>query len=225
MKKLITLSIGLFFSGLNLIDRANAQSTTTTIDTTPKDPSICILSKDTRGIVYGKLLKVLNVNGVPDLVVVDRNYTNTASDFAFSLFTKRNIARPDYFSIWSYDEILFQTENLPHPMSVVMIDIENNKFQLEPFYDSIISHCNYGNESRGWTKRTYGYRLPEDAKEALINHSGESNVKITYRTQVGNQIYRTEFPIGHETIKAWKQIDKIYRRFAEKKNDETKTMQ
>ena len=52
------------------------------------------------------------MNGNLDLIVLDRNYTNTAVDFAFSVITKQNIAHPDYFSIWSWDSMLLQTEKI-----------------------------------------------------------------------------------------------------------------
>jgi hypothetical protein len=58
MKHFIAVSTGLFFGRLSLTCRVNAQSSTTTIDNTPKYPSICTFSQNRRGMVYGKLLGV-----------------------------------------------------------------------------------------------------------------------------------------------------------------------
>ena len=202
----------LLFSILNSIDQANAQSTTTTVDTTPKYSSICIVNKDIRGIVYGEPLKILNANGDLDLIVLDRNYTSTFGDFAFSILTKKNIIHPDYFSIWSWDSMLLQTKNLPHGMDVVAIYIDDQIFPLK-FVSEMHNYdtCKYGNESVSWRKYTVGYKLSEEIQEALRNSLGKSNVKIIYGVRDGNKTYKTEFPIGNQTIEGWKKIDKLYR--------------
>jgi hypothetical protein len=218
MKRFITISIGLFFGSLSLIDRVNAQSSTTTIDNTPKYPSICEFSQNRRGMVYGKLLGVTNISGDPAVVVTDRNYTSTVGGFVLSFLTKQKNKTPEYFSIWSNNEILFQTENLPHSMSKVFIKINDQKFPLEYSYTSYdgTAHCRYGNETRQWSKKTDGYELSEDIKQTLRVASGKSNVKIVYHSESGNQAYATEFDISDGTIQSWQRIDKFYRQMAEK---------
>jgi hypothetical protein len=218
MKRFVAVSIGLFFSSLSLTCRVDAQSSTTTIDNTPKYPSLCIFSKDTKGIAYGKPYKVIAQNGEKAIVVADLNYTNTFNDLALSLLTGEKSKHPEYFSIWSKNEILFQTENLPHSMSAVIIDIGNKRFLLERSYEEQAwsSACRYGNETEKWRKYTIGYRLPEDAIASLRNNSGKSNVKIIYVAEQGNKVHKTEFPIGDGTIQTWRKIDEFYSRMAEK---------
>jgi hypothetical protein len=77
MKRFIAISIGLLVGSLSLTCRVNAQSSTTTIDNTPKYPSICTFSQYRRGMVYGKPLPVINISGDPAVVVTDRNFTST----------------------------------------------------------------------------------------------------------------------------------------------------
>ncbi len=219
MKRFIAVSIGLFFGSLSLTCRVNAQSSTTRIDNTPKYPSICTFSQNKPGMIYGKLLGVINISGDPAVVVTDRNYTSTVGGFVLSLLTKQENKNPEYFSIWSNNEILFQTENLPHSMSKVFIKINDQKFPLNSYsqYSSYISQaCRYGNESVGWKNQTNGYELSEDIKQTLRITSGKSNVKIVYHSESGNQAYATEFDIGDGTIQAWRKIDKFYRQMAEK---------
>jgi hypothetical protein len=218
MKHFIAVSIGLFFGSLSLTCRVNAQSSTTTIDNTPKYPSICTFSQNRRGMVYGKLLGVTSVSGDPAVVVTDRNFTSNLGDFALSLLTKQANKTPEYFSIWSNNEILFQTENLPHSMNNVFIKINDQKFPLNFSYASYhgTGDCRYGNEFVRWKHQTHGYELSENIKQTLRINSGKSNVKIVYHSESGNQAYATEFDIGDGTIQAWRKIDKFYRQMAEK---------
>jgi hypothetical protein len=167
-------------------------------------------------MVYGKLLPVINISGDPAVVVTDRNYTSTVGGFVLSLLTKQENKTPEYFSIWSNNEILFQTENLPHSMSKVFIKINDQKFPLNFSYSGINSVCRYGNESVRWGYETNGYELSEESKQTLRINSGKSNVKIVYHSESGNQAYATEFNIGDGTIQAWRKIDKFYRQMAEK---------
>ena len=215
MKRFIAISIGLFFSSFSLTCRVNAQSSTTTIDNTPKYPSICEFSHRS-GMIYGKLLGVTNISGDPAVIVTDRNYTSTVGGFVLSLLTKQENKTPEYFSIWSNNEILFQTENLPHSMSEVFIKINDQKFPLAHTYTGVHSGCRYGNENRSWKKETQGYKLSEEIKQTLRVNSGKSNIKIVYHSESGNQAYATEFDIGDGTIQAWRRIDKFYRQMAEK---------
>ncbi len=216
MKRFITISIGLFLGSLSSTCRVNAQSSTTRIDNAPEYPSICEFSQNRRGMVYGKLLGVTNISGDPTVVVTDRNYTSTVGGFVLSLLTKQENKTPEYFSIWSNNEILFQTENLPHYMNKVFIKINDQKFPLNFSYDGFNSACRYGNESVSWRNHTKGYELSEDIKQTLRVASGKSNIKIVYHSESGNQAYATEFDIGDRTIQAWRKIDKFYRQMAEK---------
>lgn len=217
MKRFIAVSTGLFFGSLSLIDRVNAQSSTTTIDNTPKYPSICEFSQNRRGMVYGKLLGVTNISGDPAVVVTDRNYTSTVGGFVLSLLTKQENKTPEYFSIWSNNEILFQTENLPHSMNQVFIKINDQKFPLKhSFTGQKYDTCRYGNERVSWRHETHGYEISEEIKQTLRINSGKSNVKIVYHSESGNQAYATEFDIGDGTIQAWRRIDKFYHQMAEK---------
>ncbi len=214
-------STSLIFFGclisISFTDRSIAQSTTRMIDNTPKRPSICLLHKNLKGMSngYGKVLNTTNINGETALVVADINYTSNILTFARSLSGKEN-KDPVYFSIWSVDEILFQTENLPHSMDRVFIKINDREFPLKYSYNGVNSACRYGNESVSWSHLTYGYELSEDIKETLRINSSKSNVKIVYHSESGNRTYVTEFDIGDGTIQTWRKIDKFYRRMAEK---------
>ena len=98
-----------------------------------------------------------------------------------------------------------------------LIKINDQEFPLRYSYEGTLgTSCTYGNERISWRRRTEGYQLSEDIKETLRINSGDSNVKIVYYAQSGNQRYKTEFPIGDKTIQSWRRIDKLYHKMAER---------
>lgn len=197
-----------------------AQSSTSEIDLTPKYPSICTLTKDSRELHYGEQIKVINENGEEVTVVADLNYTNSLSNL-FSTFLTGKSNRAEYLSLWSQDSIILNPKFAPHQPQELYLEVDGEKSLLKfTTNGSAVGHCIYGHTElpflNSWDESPHAIlnfaalkiELSTEAKKSLRLTTKNSKVKLVYRAQVENKLFETKFDIGANTVATWQEIDK-----------------
>ncbi len=197
-----------------------AQSSTSEIDLTPKYPSICALTKDSRELRYGEQIKVINENGEEVTVVADLNYTSSLSNL-FSDFLTGKSNKAEYLSLWSRDSIILNPKFTPHQPQELYVEVDGERSSLRFVTNTgAVGHCVYGQTKlqflNSWDESPHAIfnyaalkiELSAEAKNSLRLATKNSKVKLVYRSQAENKLLETKFDIGANTIATWQQIDK-----------------